>query len=310
MFVIRQCHPSLMSVISVTRSRLPDWPIWILFVALAMVISLTAVGTALLGAVTELVGKLTGSRVSLKSPGVTIATTALMDAAMVGGALIAARIAEGRIRVKRFGFLPVMVSRRRTAVIALGAWIGFLAFTLALQAILGQAEKQKIVEQFGAHSSSFLWVATFVMLGVVAPFCEEFLFRGFIFSTLWRRLPLAAAAVITGALFGALHLGGSAPELTIALGFFGALLCLVRAATGSIIPCMAAHALNNSISFSVSEHVPALGVLAMVAFSIGAVTTISSAITSKAYTASDDDEAPSQGLDLRRGPGSELGTGS
>ena len=185
-----------------------------------MVISLTAVGTALLSAITAFVGKLTGNHIGVKSPGVTIATTALMDAAMVLGVVIAARIAEGRIRVQKFGFLPLGVSRKRAAAIATGTWIGFLAFTLALQAIVGQAEKQKIVEQFGAHSSSYLWVATFVMLGVVAPFCEEFLFRGFIFSTLWRRLPLAAAAVITGALFGALHLGGSAPELTIALGFF------------------------------------------------------------------------------------------
>ena len=310
MFVIRRCHPSSVSVISVTRSRLPDWPTWILFVALAMVISLTAVGTVLLGGLATLIGKLTGNHVSLTSPGLTIATTALMDAAMVVGVLISARIADGRVRAQAFGFLPTSGSRKRTVAIATGAWIGFLAFTLVLQAIVGQAEKQKIVDQFGAHSSHLLWLLTFLMLGVVAPFCEEFLFRGFIFSTLWRRLPLAAAALITGALFGALHLGGSAPELTIALGFFGALLCLVRATTGSIVPCMAAHALNNSISYGVSEHVPAIGVVLMVAFSIGAVTTIANVITTNAYTGKNDDEAHPQGSDSRRHLGSELGTGS
>jgi membrane protease YdiL (CAAX protease family) len=311
MFVISRCHPSPVSDISVTRSRLPDWPTWILFVALAMVISLTAVSTVLLGLLATLVGKLAGQKVSLTSPGMTIATTALMDGAMVAGVLISARIADGRVRVQSFGFLPISGSRKRTVAITVGAWIGFLVFTLVLQAVVGQAEKQKIVDQFGAHSSDVLWLTTFVMLGVVAPFCEEFLFRGFIFSTLWRRLPLAAAALITGALFGALHLGGSAPELTIALGVFGALICLVRAATGSIIPCMAAHALNNSISYGVSEHVPALGVLAMAAISIGVVTAISSMVSAKAYTRRDGDQSPSPGTDLRHrgGAGGELGAG-
>ncbi len=79
----------------------------------------------------------------------------------------------------------------------------------------------------------------------MAPICEEFLFRGYIFTALrnWRgTLP---AAIITGLVFGGVHVG-SAPALDLvplaALGFG---LCLLYRYTGSLYPCMIAHSLNN-----------------------------------------------------------------
>ncbi len=88
---------------------------------------------------------------------------------------------------------------------------------------------------------------------VVAPICEEFLFRGYIFTALrnWRgTLP---AALITGLMFGGVHVG-SAPALDLvplaALGFG---LCLLYRYTGSLYPCMLAHSLNNSLAFSASR---------------------------------------------------------
>jgi membrane protease YdiL (CAAX protease family) len=80
--------------------------------------------------------------------------------------------------------------------------------------------------------------------------CEEFLFRGFIFTALrnWRgTLP---AAVITGLVFGGVHVT-SAPALDlIPLAGLGFGLCLLYRRTGSLYPCMAAHSLNNSIAFA------------------------------------------------------------
>ena len=61
------------------------------------------------------------------------------------------------------------------------------------------------------------------------------------------------AAVMTGLLFGGVHVG-SAPVLDLvplaALGFG---LCLLYRYTGSLYPCMVAHSLNNSIAFSSLE---------------------------------------------------------
>ena len=88
---------------------------------------------------------------------------------------------------------------------------------------------------------------------MVAPICEEFLFRGYIFTALrnWRgTLP---AAVITGLLFGGVH-AGSAPALDLVpLAGLGFGLCLLYRYTGSLYPCIAAHSLNNSLAFASLE---------------------------------------------------------
>ena len=39
----------------------------------------------------------------------------------------------------------------------------------------------------------------------------------------------------------------------VPLGVFGALLCLLYHRTGSLLPCMALHALNNSLALGVSQ---------------------------------------------------------
>jgi membrane protease YdiL (CAAX protease family) len=87
----------------------------------------------------------------------------------------------------------------------------------------------------------------------VAPFCEEFLFRGFIFVALRNWRGSLTAAAITGVLFGGVHVG-SAPALDLvplaALGFG---LCLLYRQSGSLYPCMVAHSLNNCIAFASLE---------------------------------------------------------
>ncbi len=102
-------------------------------------------------------------------------------------------------------------------------------------------------------------VAVFVLL--VAPICEEFFFRGFLFGVL-RRMPVRLgsvdlgpwiAALIVAVVFGAAHYdSASSPEFLIPLGFFGFLLCLVRWRTGSLYPCVALHVINNAAALGVN----------------------------------------------------------
>jgi hypothetical protein len=106
---------------------------------------------------------------------------------------------------------------------------------------------------------------------VVAPICEEFLFRGYIFTALrnWRgTLP---AALITGLVFGGVHYG-SAPTLDLvplaALGFG---LCLLYRYSGSLYPCMIAHSLNNSIAFGSLESWDFWQVIALMVASLAAI---------------------------------------
>jgi membrane protease YdiL (CAAX protease family) len=107
----------------------------------------------------------------------------------------------------------------------------------------------------------------------VAPIAEELIFRGFIFDALRRiRLGLGGrdlgtwlAAVITGALFGAAHVGGTATAgQLVQLGFLGFVLCLLRWRTGSLYPGIALHSLNNALAIGVSQHWPALSVIGLI----------------------------------------------
>ena len=80
----------------------------------------------------------------------------------------------------------------------------------------------------------------------MAPIAEELFFRGFVFTAFRRTLGMPVAAVLTGAIFGAIHLGGTDIEFIVPLAVFGALLCLLYVWTDSLLPCIVLHALNNA----------------------------------------------------------------
>ncbi|HZO97419.1 MAG TPA: type II CAAX endopeptidase family protein [Gaiellaceae bacterium] len=92
------------------------------------------------------------------------------------------------------------------------------------------------------HAPAF--AANFFVIGAVAPFVEELLFRGLGYSLLERfgRVP---AILVVGCSFAVYHgLVQALPELAI----FGCALAWLRARTGSVLPGMLLHATFNSIS--------------------------------------------------------------
>ena len=86
-----------------------------------------------------------------------------------------------------------------------------------------------------------------LLIAIAAPISEEVCFRGMLFGGLRERLPCWAAALISGAIFGALHAttGISAVPPLIAFGF---ILALLYEKTGSIVPGILLHMLNNSVA--------------------------------------------------------------
>ena len=105
-------------------------------------------------------------------------------------------------------------------------------------------------------------IAWAVMICVVAPFVEELFFRGFMFTVFSRRIGVFWATPLVGVIFGLGHAPAPAISL-IALGVFGAGLCLLYWRSQSIIPCMALHALNNSITFGVVKDLKPVSSLAL-----------------------------------------------
>jgi membrane protease YdiL (CAAX protease family) len=76
-------------------------------------------------------------------------------------------------------------------------------------------------------------------------------FRGYLFPALtrWRGPWLAATA--TAVLFGAAHIAALPPALLPGAAFFGFGLCLLYWFTGSLLPGVAIHSLNNAIALTV-----------------------------------------------------------
>ncbi len=87
--------------------------------------------------------------------------------------------------------------------------------------------------------------ATLFVAVIIAPFCEEVFFRGFVFPGLRHGMSLGWAIIISSLLFGVAHADpGSFPVLFV----IGLALAFLRWRTQSIWPCMILHMLNNGIA--------------------------------------------------------------
>jgi CAAX protease family protein len=177
-----------------------------------------------------------------------IILTAAQDLAFIGAALFLARQA-GRVRPADFGLRATPFWRGVGWAAAAG--LAYFVFSAVWTAAVAGGEKQDdVLSQLGVSRGSDLGIAVLcVLICVLAPIAEEFLFRGFCFAALRPRLGVVGAAVAVGVVFGAVHLSSTPPALLVVLGFLGFALCLLRWRTGSLYPCIGVHAVNNSIAF-------------------------------------------------------------
>ncbi|MGO9320379.1 MAG: lysostaphin resistance A-like protein [Solirubrobacteraceae bacterium] len=231
-------------------SRSPEtaWPVWTAPVALLGGLVLATLGGLVLDIPAALVF---GVKLSSSSfpPGLSIADTAVQDVGFVVVAVYCAQLGGRIVRSWQFGLRRPGAGWWPAARLIVLLLVAFVVLSVAWSELVHPGE-EKTLEQLGSNEGAALLVLSAGLTCVVAPICEEFLFRGYIFTALrnWRgTLP---AAVMTGLLFGGVHVE-SAPVLDLvplaALGFG---LCLLYRYTGSLYPCMIAHSLNNSIAFS------------------------------------------------------------
>jgi len=227
---------------------LPAWPPWIAPVAL-----LCAFGAAIVvGVILAIAIAAGGGERDTSPPGLVIAATFFQDLALIGSALLFARMSGRGVRPSDFGL------RRFRVPPALGwvvlAFLAQVAFTAVWSTIFGSpAEKDTLRHQLGADPGTFAFAAFVVLVTVVAPIAEEFFFRGFFFTVLrgWRGPWLAA--VLTGVVFGSIHVGSAAAVSLVPLAFFGFVLCLIRWRTRALYPCIVLHAVNNCVAVGVDQ---------------------------------------------------------
>lgn len=88
-----------------------------------------------------------------------------------------------------------------------------------------------------------LWGSILVLV-IVAPLTEEFLFRGLILDGFLRRYSVSKSIVVSALLFALYHFN---PWQFIGAFVGGIIFAWWRVRTGSIVPCIIGHALKNAI---------------------------------------------------------------
>ena len=223
----------------------PNWPPWYGLAALAMALVIAVMASGIL----LVVLKAGGVSVNANSPGVNVGATLIQDGVLVGCALwLAAQVT--RPRAWQFGLRGTPFWRGvKWAAIAFAIYFGF---QLIYAAAVHPDEQQTTLRDLGAGSGGAITVIIGILVVGVAPVAEEFFFRGFFYGALRTRFTFLTAALLDGIVFGAIHAptGIQAVPPLIALGFA---FCLAYEATGSILPCIALHALNNMIAFGVDK---------------------------------------------------------
>jgi membrane protease YdiL (CAAX protease family) len=232
----------------------PRVPVWVPFAVLAAVI--VVIGMFGIAAVGVLAAADPSIKPSNPPDWVTIALTIVQDAAFVFAAWIAVRLARGGARPADFGVVRPALPIRRVILWMAILYTAFWVIAGVLVTIFGQPPDQEIVTELKQQSSFLVLAGYAVLTCMFAPFAEEFFFRGFMFTVLTRRLGPVWGALIVGAVFGLVHAPGSPLLGVLVLGVFGVGQCVLYVRTRSIIPCMALHAIHNSISFASTKSLP------------------------------------------------------
>jgi uncharacterized protein len=254
------------------RSPVTDWAWWTGPLAIVAGILLAAIASVIVDLPALALGvNVTSSHVP---GGLEIADTVVQDAAFVAAALFFARLGGRVVEAWEFGLRPTPFWRAAGLLVV--TVVGFLLFSLIWGSAF-HAEKEKLLEQLGVGESTILLLLSAGLTCVVAPICEEFLFRGYVFTALRNWRGMWPAAIITGLAFGAVHVGSAPAVDLVPLAALGFGLCLLYRFTGSLYPCIAAHSLNNSIAFGSLEgwgwQIPILivasfGVIALIALTL------------------------------------------
>lgn len=113
----------------------------------------------------------------------------------------------------------------RALMLTGAATIAAFVFSILYGLLLLQFDQQAqepIVPLFGSGAASLL--SMLVAVGIWGPLVEEIVFRGFLYLGLLGRFSPTGAAVVSGLLFGAVHLQPLAFPLLVILGILLALL--------------------------------------------------------------------------------------
>lgn len=237
-------RPELPDGVDPTPVMAPRWKPYGVLIAFALGLAGTLAGALVIGGLAVAFG---ADPDALPS-GVNVGLTFAQDLAFVGAALfVASTIARPE---------PWQFGLRGTRAAPFVGWtlVAFVAFN-AFGAIYGElagiGPQEELPDALGADGGVVALVVAAFLVTVVAPFAEELFFRGYVFGALRNWKGMWVGAVLTGLLFGAIHVGSAPDALYLPLlAVFGFILCLLYVRTRSLYSCIVLHAINNSLAFA------------------------------------------------------------
>lgn len=200
----------------------------------------TAVTAVLLGLI---VGQAVALAMVLAADGRGMAAAALVVGDLI---LLAAVIAAASRGAERLGAATLGI--RRTDLWPAVGWGAALLFAnSAVQGLLAGVFGVSGGDSSTVHLEPGTAILVVLGIAITAPLAEEIAFRGYLFPALTRWRGPWIAATITALLFAAAHVAALPPALLPAAAFFGFGACLLFWFTGSLLPAVAVHSVNNAI---------------------------------------------------------------
>lgn len=141
------------------------------------------------------------------------------------------------------------------------AFIAFMVLStfllMALQAIapdVNWEEAQNV--GFNGIYTQFDYILAFVCLVVLAPICEEIIFRGWLYGKMRRRMSAVPAILLVSLLFGIVHGQWNVGVIVFTMSIA---MCILRELTGTIYGGLLVHMIKNGIAFYTLFVNPAFG---------------------------------------------------
>lgn len=215
---------------------------------------------------------------SIKDPAFIVVASILQGVVFVTTAVAIART-RGPVSPRDFGLVRAPFAA--TVGKSLAIFFSYLLL-FALYAQLVELTSDETPDKLGADSGTLGMLGFVLMASIVAPFAEEFFFRGMIFRAFANGMGVVLAALTSGLLFGAVHIDSLASERllqVIPLAGLGVLFAVLYAWSGTLFAPIALHATNNSmaVAYYAVENDSTLGIvlapivwaLVMVACTVG-----------------------------------------
>ena len=190
------------------------------------------------------IGELAGSQDEATTVWVSIHLMALAIIAVVWRLGIYRRPAPWRL----LGLSAMEYPLVKAGILALGALGASLLFTVVYATVVDLFSSDLLSPPDIGSEIAFPGAAaffTFQAVAVVTPLAEEVFFRGFVFSGLMPRFGVVKALLLSAAIFSAFHVSVG---VLIPVFVTGLLLGLLYHKTGSIWPCILAHAGQNGLA--------------------------------------------------------------